>query len=315
MKKVLKVLGYLLGSLLVIVCLFAAYIQFGSMPSYEVKAPDLKITPDSALVAEGRRIVMTECVTCHRGSDNKLSGQLWADNDAFGKVWSANLTQHPEAGIGQYTDGELAYTLRTGIKRNGRFTGPFMVFPLMSDTDMKAVIAFLRSDAPEVQPSERRQPLAETAFLGKMLYKMVFKPLPYPEQTIQTPPATDQIAWGRYLATGKWSCYKCHSAGFETINDLQPEMSQGYFGGGTLVEIPGHEHAVSANLTPDAETGIGNWTEAQFSEAVRFGKRPDGTGLNPLMPPMAVMTDAEVAAIWAYLKTVPPVKNAVARIP
>lgn len=165
MKRILKVLGYVFGSLFAFILLVAAYVQLAPIPTYEVKAPNLNIRPDSALIAEGRRIVMTECIGCHRGEDGKISGQLWADNAPFGKLRSANLTQHPEAGIGAYTDGELAYTLRTGVKRNGHFAGPFMTFPLLADEDVAAIIAFLRSDAPEVQPSERRQPVTEAGFL------------------------------------------------------------------------------------------------------------------------------------------------------
>jgi len=314
MKKTFKVLGYVLGSLIAILLLVAAYIQFSPMPTYEVQAPDLKITPDSTLIAEGRRIVMTTCVSCHRGADRKLSGQQWSHDEVFGTLWSANLTQHPTAGIGEYTDGELAFTIRTGIKRNGHFAGPFMVMPLIADEDIAAVIAFLRSDAEEVQPSEQRQPPTALGFLGKMLYKVIFKPVPYASEAITAPPPTDKIAWGRYLATGKWECYRCHSAAFETNNDLKPEKSAGYFGGGNPMEDPAHNRAVSANITPDPETGIGKWTEAQFGEAVRFGKRPDGTPLSPLMPPMTALTDSEVSALWAYLQTVPPVKNAVARV-
>lgn len=315
MKKILKVLAYIFGGLIALLLVVAAYIQFSPMPTYDIKAPNLNITPDSALLAEGRRIVLTTCISCHRGADNTLSGHLWADHELFGKLWSANLTQHPTAGIGQYTDGELAHTLRTGIKRDGHFAGPFMVFPVMADADVAAVIAFLRSNAPEVQPSERRQPPAELSFLGKMFYKILVKPVPYPQQAIVAPPPSDKIAWGRYLATGKWECYRCHSASFETNNDVEPEKSAGFLGGGNLLEDAEHNKAVSANITPDPETGIGKWTEAQFTQAVRYGKRPDGTALNPMMPPMTVLTDAEVSALWAYLQTVPPLKNAVARIP
>ncbi len=314
MKKIFRVLGYILGSLIALLLVVAAYIQFAPIPTYEVQAPNLKITPDSALIAEGRRIALTICGSCHRGSDGKLSGHKWADNATFGTIWSANLTQHATAGIGEYTDGELAFTIRTGIKRDGHFAGPFMVMPLMADEDVAAVIAFLRSDAEDVQPSEQRQPPTELAFLGKMLYKLIFKPAPYAQQPITAPPPSDKIAWGRYLATGKWECYRCHSAAFESNNDLEPEKSAGYFGGGNPIEDPAHNRALSANITPDAETGIGKWTEDQFSEAVRFGKRPDGTSLSPIMPPMTVLTDAEVSALWAYLQTVPPVKNAVARV-
>lgn len=313
MKKAFKIIGYILLGFVVLLLCGAAYIQFSPMPTYEVKAPDLKITPDSIRLAEGRRIVLTDCAHCHRGPDGKLSGDLWANDDMFGKLWSANLTQHPEAGIGRYSDAELAFTLRTGIKRNGCFAGPFMHFPLLADEDLASIIAFLRSDAPEVQPSERRQPPAEMAFLGKMWMKLLVKPLSYSQKPVIAPPVTDKLAYGRYLVTGKWECYLCHSAGFESNDLFEPEKSKGYFGGGNPITDKENNPVLSANITPDRETGIGSWTEAQFSEAVRFGKRPDGKALSHMMPPFAALSDAEVSAIWAYLQTVPPIKNAVSR--
>ncbi|HOY07132.1 MAG TPA: hypothetical protein PLO67_17110 [Saprospiraceae bacterium] len=80
MRKILKVLRYVFGSLFAFILLVAAYVQLAPIPTYEVKAPNLNIVSDSALIAEGRRIVMTECIGCHRGEDGKISGQLWADN-------------------------------------------------------------------------------------------------------------------------------------------------------------------------------------------------------------------------------------------
>lgn len=148
-----------------------------------------------------------------------------------------------------------------------------------------------------------------------MLMKMIFKPTAYTGAQVIAPAPSDKIAYGRYLATGKWACYRCHSAAFETNNDLEPEKSVGYFGGGNPItdkeNIPVH----SANITPDPETGIGAWTEAQFSDAVRFGKRPDGRPLSHLMPPMTVLTDAEVSALWAYLQSIPPIRHEVNRGP
>lgn len=313
MKKAFKIIGYMLLGFVTLLLCVAAYIQLSPMPTYEVKAPNLKITPDSARVAEGRRIAMTMCVHCHRGPDGKLSGDIWNNDDVFGKLWSANLTQHPDAGIGRYTEGELAHTLRTGIKRDGHFAGPFMIFRNLSDEDLNAVIAFLRSDAPEVQASERRQPPAELTFLGKMWMKLLVKPMPYPEKPVIAPQPSDKLAYGRYLVNGKWECFGCHSAGFETNNLEEPEKSKGYLAGGNPLKDAHGYSAVSANITPDRETGIGAWTEAQFAEAVRFGKRPDGKSLSPLMPPMTSLSDDEVSAIWAYLQTVPSIKNAVAR--
>lgn len=314
MKKAFKIIGYLLGGIVLLLLGVATYVQLAPMPNYKVNAPDLKITPDSARTAEGRRIVLTDCAHCHRGTDGKISGDLWASDPTFGKLWSANITQHPTAGIGTYTDGELAYLLRTGIKRDGRYAGPWMTFPLLSDEDLASVIAFLRSDAPEVQPSEHRQPPTELGFVGKMVFKLFLpKPLGYPEKPIVAPPPTDKVAYGRYLATGKWECFRCHSASFETNNELEPEKSPGYFAGGNPVSDKNNQPVASANITPDKETGIGTWTEAQFSNAVRFGKRPDGQPLSHLMPPFAMLSDDEISALWAYLQTVPPIKNPVVR--
>lgn len=311
MKKAFKIFGYVVLGFIALLLGFAAYIQFSPLPRYEVKAPNLTITPDSARIAEGRRIVLTDCAHCHRGPDGKISGDLWANDDLFGKLYSANLTQHPDAGIGRYSDAELAFTLRTGIKRDGHFAGPFMHFPLLSDEDLASIIAFLRSDAPEVQPSERRKPKPELAFLGKMWLKLLVKPLSYPQQPIVAPSPSDKVAYGRYLVTGKWECYQCHSAGFESNDPFHPENSKGYFGGGNPITDKENKPVLSANITPDRETGIGSWTEAQFSEAVRFGKRPDGKALSHMMPPFAMLSDAEVSAIWAYLQTVPAINNKV----
>lgn len=315
MKKALKIFGYLMLGLLAIVIGLAAYIQFSAIPVYPVNPPGLTITPDSALVAEGRRIVMTDCAHCHRASDGKLSGEIWLDDPVFGTLWTGNITQHPAAGIGAYTDGELALLLRTGIKRDGHFAGPWMTFPLVSDQDLAAIIAFLRSDAPEVQAVDKPQPPADLKFIGKMFVKMFLKPVAtsYPQQSIPTPSPADTLAYGCYLATGRWECYRCHSASFETNNDFEPEKSTGYFSGGNPITTKEGLDINSANITPDRETGIGNWTLAQFTEAVRFGKRPDGRSLNPAMPPMSMLTDTEISALWAYLRTVPAIHHPVER--
>jgi len=315
MKKALKIIAYTLGGLLALLLIFAAWIQFGPMPTYEVKAPDLNIELDSARLAEGRKIVLTECAHCHRGTDGKVSGDLFIEDPMFGKRWASNITQHPTLGIGKYTDGELAFLLRTGIKRDGHFAGPWMTFPLHSDEDIFSIIAFLRSDASEVQPSAIQIPLAEPGFMSNMFFKFIIKPFDYPSKPILTPSPTDQIAYGRYLATGRWECFRCHSASFETNNDLEPEKSLGYFGGGNPVGDKANPPVISANISPDKETGIGAWTEEQFSNAVRFGKRPDGQPLSHVMPPFAVLSDEEVSALWAYLQTVPPVKNKIDRKP
>ena len=69
----------------------------------------------------------------------------------------------------------------------------------------------------------------------------------------------------------------------------------------------------SANITPDKETGIGNWSEEDFIKAVRFGQRPDGSPVRPPMKPFAQLSLSEAQALYAYMKTVPAIKNKVDR--
>jgi mono/diheme cytochrome c family protein len=315
MKKALKIIGIILGVFVLLLAIGAATIHLGGIPSYEVKAPELKVVPDSALVAEGKRLATMVCNQCHLAQSGKLEGQYMADMPPqFGKVWSANITKHPEYGTGRYSDGELAYLLRTGIKRDGNFAPPWMPkFPHLSDRDLHSIIAYLRSDAPELEPSEKVQPASQPSFLAKFLCRVAFKPLPYPDKPIEAPPLADKVAYGKYLATGKVECYSCHSESFETMNIMEPEKSKGYFGGGN--GMPNLEGQIinTANLTPDQETGIGNWTEEQFIQAVRFGKRPDGKGLRYPMTPFTALTDEEASAIWAYLQTLPPLHHEVQR--
>lgn len=308
MKRFLKVIGALIGILLILALVFAAYVQLSAFPTYENKAPNITIQPDSIKMAEGEKIVQTLCSACHLSDDGKLGGKFMADATVFGKIYSTNITQHPTHGaLSKYTDGELAYLIRTGIKKDGTYAPPWMVkLPMLSDYDMESIITYLRSDAPELQPSDKVNKASELSFLAKMLIKTgAFSPLPYPEGQIESPSPDDRVAYGRYLTISKYDCFACHSAAFESCDFADPEKSAGFLGGGN--PIPNLEGKIiySSNLTMDVETGLGNWTEEQFIRAVKTGIRPNKIANRYPMFPYSRLEDDEVAAIWAYLKTVP----------
>lgn len=309
MKKMLKILGVLLGVLVLAIAGMAAWIGLSDTPDYAVQNLPVNLSVDSAALARGKNMVENTCAHCHRGEDGKLSGRLFsAESEGFGTVWSANITNHPTLGLGRYHDGEIAYLLRTGIKRDGKLAGPFMMFPNLSDEDLAAVIAYLRSDASSVQASDAKHQ-STYSFLAKALYKLgVFTPLPYEGKPITTPPKSDQAAYGRYLAVAVYECYSCHSANFETNNILEPEKSTGYFGGGNSIADHNFIHTPSRNITPHPEDGIGKWTLDQFQMAVRTGTRPDGSVLSNAMPRIA-LSDEEMSAIWTYLRTVPALET------
>lgn len=309
-RKAIRITAIVLLSLIGLVAIGAATIHFGGIPSYEVNAPDLNIEYTPERISKGERLVSMVCAECHRGEDNKLSGQKLRDIPKdFGAAYSANITQHPEHGIGKYTDGELAFLLRTGIKRNGQYSPPYMPkFPHMSDEDLYSVIAYLRSDARPVQAVDQPSTPCEPSFLTKVLCRVAFKPLPYPEQKITTPPVTDKVAYGKYVVQGMVNCYDCHSADFKTNNSMEPEKSVGYLGGGNpLLDLDG-DVIYAPNITMH-ETGIAHYTEETFIRAVKQGVRPDGSPIRYPMLKLTAFDDEELAAVWAYLQTVPKIEN------
>lgn len=108
-------------------------------------------------------------------------------------------------------------------------------------------------------------------------------------------------------------CFSCHSVDFKSNNFQDPEKSLGYFGGGNMpLNLDGNV-VITANLTPDKETGIGNWTKEQFINAVKSGKVDNGPALRYPMNPYIRLSDDEVGAIYQYLKTIPPIENKVIR--
>jgi hypothetical protein len=141
---------------------------------------------------------------------------------------------------------------------------------------------------------------------------------------------------GEYLTLTS-GCHDCHTPLMQTPGGPAPDMARMFSGHPEGMALPpppalpaGPWQVVAtptltawagpwgvsyaANITPDAETGLGAWTEAQFIEALRNG-RHQGRG-RPILPPMPWMyvgqrTDAELRAMWAYLQSVPPVRNRV----
>jgi mono/diheme cytochrome c family protein len=117
------------------------------------------------------------------------------------------------------------------------------------------------------------------------------------------------IHHGYKLGVGA-GCNDCHTPGYFFG---KPEMSRFLGGSEVGFEIPGHGVFHGPNLTPDKETGLGNWTIEQIVTAFQTGKRPDGRELAPIMPwrAFANLTKDDATAIAMFLKSIPPVKNKV----
>jgi mono/diheme cytochrome c family protein len=305
--------AYVVLGMAVVLAGGALYVQSAGIPTYTPGRVEfaVDVTPDR--VARGKRTTVMLCAGCHKDPrTGALTGSLMADAPPqFGVIYSQNITQDREYGIGDWTDAELAYLIRTGIGRDGRYTPPWMLkLPLLADEDLKDVIAFLRSQDPLVRPAHVEDRPPQPSFLTKLLTRTVFKPLPYPAGPIVAPPVSDRVTYGRYLMVAKLDCYGCHSRDFATVDALVPEASQGFLGGGNgMRDREGHV-VYTANLTPDA-TGLGGWSEEDFRRTLKLGLRPDGRPLRSPMTAVADLTDEEISAMWAYLRTVPAIVNAV----
>lgn len=314
MKKALKIVGLFIGALVLAAAVFATFVSVRGIPTYDPPQPvalNVAVTPEH--VARGEKIAQMLCIQCHSGPDGRLTGKLIADAPKeFGQIYSPNITKDPTVGVGKWTDGELVHLIRTGVRRDGTYNVLMPKFPNMADADVQAVVAWLRSDAFNVQPDTRETPKNEFNFLVKMLANTVMKPLPMPQKAILVPDSTDRVAFGRYVANDMVGCFGCHSKDFKTVNDLEPEKSEGFYAGGNpMLNLEG-QVIPSANLTMDPETGIGKWTEDDFVKAVKQGAAPGGRVLRYPMIPHVTLTDGEVRAIYTYLKTIPKLKNNVA---
>jgi mono/diheme cytochrome c family protein len=124
-------------------------------------------------------------------------------------------------------------------------------------------------------------------------------------------PSDARLARGRYLVEGPAHCVHCHTE--HDFTQPAAPILQAKKGAGFVMPIPELNNIAARNITPDAETGIGTWTDDEIARAIREGVRKDGTALFPVMPyPLyRDMDDEDLAAIVVYLRTLAPVRNVV----
>jgi len=247
------------------------------------------------------------CGNCHTpmGPKGPLPGMDLAGGTVFEeKPFTArapNITQDKDTGIGAWTDAQIAKAVREGIRPDGSPIGPPMPFEHyrhISDIDLAAVVAYLRTVKPvahKVARSEYRMPL----------------PPAYGPPVISVPdvPRSDKVTYGAYLAGPLGHCTECHTP---MVGPGQRDYANATGAGGFELRGP-WGLAISANITPHRDTGIGKWTDAQIKRAITQGIRADGSPLNPPMgyAYYARMTPADLDAVVAYLRSLKPVKNAV----
>lgn len=309
-------LRILLGiiAILALLVIVAGYVAFAPLPHYEhANIPERHVVATADRIARGKVIATVRCLVCHVDpSTGRATGRPLDDvSSSLAKAYSVNITADRASGIGAWTDGELAHMLRTGIGRDGRLLPPWMPrLTRLSDEDLDALIAFLRSDDPAMQAMATPNIASSYGMLGKALMHFAWSADTFPRTPIVAPPTTDALAYGRYLVRDLAECWSCHSANFRKLNQAIPERSKGYLAGGNRMAGSDDIQIITPNLTPDTATGLGQWSGEQFNRALRFGVRPNGAAVRYPMPRYGGFSDGEVAAMFTYLRSVAPVHSA-----
>lgn len=289
---------------------------------YVRRTSDERVEPTPDNLARGEYLVrhVAACGACHttresgRLADRELADRLLAGGNVIEtispkmKVWIPNITSDPDTGVGRRSDDQLARAIRDGIDANGNFLSPLMPFDAfrhMSDEDVRAVVAYLRS-VPKVR-QERKPVKKQVPFfvhVGLDWFGMGRHP---PAKGVQAPPRTERIAYGRYVLDVA-GCADCHSLG-----KRGPRGEDDRWLAGSDVPFPEGGRVWASNITPDPETGIGRSTADRVKKALREGMRLDGKKMAPpmstLTPHYEGMTDEDLDALVAYLFSVKPVKH------
>ena len=318
MRKALSIAAILLITI--------AAVYFSSCNNESTVKSDDNKDSLKQVIARGEYLVnhVAGCIDCHSKRDfTKYSGPVVPGSEGGGgmlfdpkfglpgMIYGKNITPDSATGIGTWTDDEILRAMTQGINKKGDTLFPIMPYPnfnRMAKTDLLSIIAFIRTLKPinNVVPARQLFVPIGVVYPGKFLQPSV--------DSNMAPPASDIVKYGGYLAMVA-DCGTCHSP----LTPQGPDHTR-MFAGGYIFDL-GSNKVASANITPDS-TGIGGWSEERFMS--KFTTYRDSSQINrdpgnqnTIMPLsiLAGMKDEDIKAIYAYLRTVAPIKNVVEKFP
>ncbi len=319
MKKILLALGLLIAFLILGASAWLIYLN-SHFPDVG-PAPDLRVERSQVAVERGRYLAnhVMLCMDCHSRRDwTKFSGPMVPGTEGMGgevfdqsigfpgRYVAPNITPF---GLKDWTDGEIFHAITAGVSRDGRplfNIMPHHNYGKMDAADIESVIAYLRSlpsIASNPEPSESDFPM--NFIIQTIPKKAELNPMPIP---------SDSLAYGKYLAVSS-GCIECH-----TRQEKGEVVGEAYAGG---FEFPLRDGSVvrSANLTPDAKSGMGQMSRNAFIRRFKQFNDPayrsadcskKGT-FQSVMPwtMYAGMREQDLGAVYHYLRSLKPVKNPV----
>ena len=265
-------------------------------------------SPERQAVERGRYLVegLGACGNCHtpKGPDGNLPGRHLAGGfeiaEEFGVSVSSNITPDVATGIGAWSDAEIIRAIREGRSRDGRVLGPpmpFFWYAWLTDTDVKAIVAYLRTvPAVSIAVPRSRYTVPLPSSWGPR------------RDSVPDVPTDDPVRYGSYLAGAVAHCLECHTP---QLADGRPDLTRLGAGGFAFRGPWGVSYA--ANLTSDPETGLGRWTDSEIVASLHGARRGGGR----VLPPMPVdyyvtgISASDMNALLSYLRRLPPRRNPV----
>jgi mono/diheme cytochrome c family protein len=251
-----------------------------------------------------------DCVACHSVPGGKAFAGGLKMGSPLGNIYSTNITPDPDTGIGHYTYEDFERAVRKGVAKDGHHLYPAMPYPSyakLTDDDVHALYDFFMKEVPPVKEANRvneiptwlsfRWPLA--------LWNVVFT-----DNGVYKPNADHDAKWNRgaYLVESLGHCGACHTPrGFAFQEKALDSGDKTFLSGANL------DGWSAPNLHGDVRTGLGQWSEQELVEFLKTGHNRFGTAFGSMSDVVnnstPYMTDADIEAIAAYLKSLEPTES------
>jgi mono/diheme cytochrome c family protein len=278
-------------------------LAFAPMSAYA--QPD----PDPALVQQGKYIAQAgDCTACH----TTIGGAPFAGGlgiaSPIGTIYSSNITPDKATGIGAWSYKDFARLMRTGKTKSGYIVYPAMPFPSYSritDADMHALYAYFMLGVQPVNQADQRPDIPWPLSIRWPLHVWRWFFAPGPQPFTPAPGQDAQLARGEYLVEGLGHCGACHTPrGFTLQEDSLSGASASYLSGGGAID-----GWVPVDLRSDNLTGLGRWGAQDIVTFLKTGSNGKTAAFGGMAPVVhdstQYLSDADLAAIAAYLKSLP----------
>jgi alcohol dehydrogenase (quinone), cytochrome c subunit len=263
---------------------------------------------DKAMIEKGRYLAAAaDCVACHTAQGGKpFAGGLGIESP-IGKIYSTNITPDKKTGIGDYTFEDFDNAVRHGVAKNGSSlypAMPYVSYAKVTPADTKALYAYFMHG---VQPVEQANKAEDIVWPLSMRWPLRFWRMAFAPDVVSDDALAsgDQVARGRYLVEGLAHCSACHTPrGVGLQEKSLTDDGSTFLSGGVI------DGYLAKNLRGDAKDGLAGWSQADIVAFLKSGRTAHSAAFGGMAAVVENstqhMSDADLTAIAAYLKTLSP---------